>query len=83
MLKITRRKGVKVNQWDPYIDGNYEKYSKLYEWETKPQTFFVATKHDYFTKIKFIKNALVIDPWRYMPSTNVDHELIQIGKNTR
>ena len=49
----------------------------------KTTNFFVATKHDYFTKMKFIKNALVIDPWRYMPSTNLDHELIQIGKNTK
>ena len=83
LKNLLEEKGAKVNQWDPYTDGDFEKYSKLYEWETKPQTFFIATKHDYFTKMKFINAALVIDPWRYMPSTNIDHELIQIGKNTK
>ena len=83
LKNILEEKGAKVNQWDPYTDGEFEKYSKIYEWETKPQTFFVATKHEYFTKMKFLKGALVVDPWRYMPSTNIEHELIQIGKNTK
>ena len=83
LKNILEEKGAKVNQWDPYTDGEFEKYSKIHEWETKPQTFFVATKHEYFTKMKFLKGSLVIDPWRYMPSTNIDHELIQIGKNTK
>ena len=83
LKNLLEEKGKKVNQWDPYIDGDFEKYSDLYEWYKKPQTFFVATKHDFFTKMKFIENSLVIDPWRFMPSTNINHKLIQIGKNTK
>ncbi len=82
LKNLLNEKNVKVNQWDPYIDGEFEKYSLEYNWNKEPQTFFIATKHDYFTKMKFFKNSLVIDPWRYMPSTNIDHELIQLGKNS-
>ena len=82
LKNLLEEKGIKVNQWDPYVDGDYVKYKKLYEWNTKPQTFFIATKHDFFTKIKFLKESLVIDPWRFIPSTNNDYKLLQIGKNT-
>ncbi len=81
LKNLLEEKNIKVNQWDPYVDGNYDKYLNLYEWNKKPQLFFVATKHDFFTKIDFHKNSFVIDPWRYMPTTNIQHKLLQIGKN--
>ncbi len=81
LKNLLLEKGVSVNQWDPYVDGNYEKYSKLYEWDKKPQVYFIATRHELFTKIKFFSDSVVIDPWRFMPSTNIKHKLLQIGKN--
>ncbi len=81
LKNLLLEKGVRVNQWDPYVDGNYEKYSKIYEWDKKPQLYFIATKHELFTKIKFFSDSVVIDPWRFMPSTNIKHKLLQIGKN--
>ncbi len=82
LKNLLEEEGIKVNQWDPYVDGKYDKFSDLYDWDKKPQVFFIATKHDFFTKIKFHKNSLVIDPWRFMPLTNTQYRLLQIGKNT-
>ena len=81
LKNLLEEKNIKVNQWDPYVDGNYDKYLELYAWNKRPQLFFIATKHEFFTKIKFHRNSIVIDPWRYMPSIDIEHKIIQIGKN--
>jgi UDP-glucose 6-dehydrogenase len=78
LLNILLEKGINVNIWDPYIDGNLEKYIKVYKWDTEPQLFFIGTKHEQFNNFFFIKESVVIDPWRYIVKKN-DIKLIRIG----
>ena len=69
-----------MNQWDPYVDGNFEQYSDKYEWNKKPQLFFIATKHDYFIKFPFFKGSTILDPWRYIHSQK-ECKMILIGNS--
>ena len=59
-------KGLKVNIWDPFVDGDLKKYNDLYRWNKEPQLFFIGTKHEVFENFNFIKGSVVIDPWRYL-----------------
>lgn len=80
LKNLLEEKKIKINQWDPYIDGNFEHFSKKYGWDKKPQLFFIATKHDYFTKFPFFKGSTILDPWRYIYSTN-ECKIILIGNS--
>jgi UDPglucose 6-dehydrogenase len=66
LKNILLEKKEKVNIWDPFVDGDYEKYNKIYNWSKEPQLFFIGTKHEEFEKFPFIKDSIVIDPWRYL-----------------
>ena len=81
LKNILQEKNISINIWDPYVDGNYEEYAEKYHWNTKPQLFFIATKHEYFINFDFYKESIVIDPWRYIPSEKRSYKLISIGKN--
>ena len=80
LKNILEEKKIKVNQWDPYVDQNYEEFSKKYNWKHKPQLFFIATKHDYFIKFPFAKGSIILDPWRYIHSQK-DCKVILIGNS--
>ena len=75
---ILKEKNIKTNIWDPIIDGNFEENSKKYKWNTEPQLFFIATKHEEFNKFPFLPGSTVIDPWRYI-FVNKDIKLIRVG----
>ena len=62
------------------MDGSFEKFSKKYEWDNKPQLFFIATKHDYFIKFPFFKGSTILDPWRYIHLPK-KCKIILIGNN--
>ena len=78
LQNILEERKVEMNIWDPIVDGNYEEYSKQYEWNIKPQLFFVATKHEELNKFPFFPGSTVIDPWRYI-SVKKDVKLIRVG----
>jgi UDPglucose 6-dehydrogenase len=82
LQNILKEKNIATNIWDPVVDGNLEKYSKKYQWNTSPQLFFVATKHDEFNKFPFFSGSVVIDPWRYI-SVNKDIKLIRVGDSKK
>lgn len=81
LKNILEEKNLLVNIWDPYVDGDYEKYAEKYQWNNKPQLFFIATRHDYFVNFNFYNNSVVIDPWRYISLKNNHFKIISIGKN--
>jgi UDPglucose 6-dehydrogenase len=66
LKNVLLEKKEKVNMWDPFVDGDYEKYNKIYNWSTEPQLFFIGTKHEEFENFPFVKDSIVIDPWRYL-----------------
>ncbi len=80
LKNILKEKNIKSNHWDPFVDGSFEEYSKKYEWNKKPQLFFIATKHDYFIKFPFFKGSIILDPWRYIHSPK-ECKIILIGNN--
>ncbi len=80
LKNILEEKKIHCNQWDPYVDGSFEKFSKKYEWDNKPQLFFIATKHDYFIKFPFFKGSTILDPWRYIHLPK-KCKIILIGNN--
>ena len=46
LKNILEEKGEHVKIWDPYVDSmDMKKVSQEMEWETKPQLFFIGTKH--------------------------------------
>ena len=58
-----------------------KKVSQEMEWETKPQLFFIGTKHEAFKHFYFYPNSVVIDPFRYL-KLGEDVKYIPIGDNT-
>ena len=82
LKNILEERGEKVKIWDPYVDSiDMENVSKEMEWETKPQLFFIGTKHEAFKHFYFYPNSVVIDPFRYLKlGDNVKY--IPIGDNT-
>ena len=82
LQNILKEKNIETNIWDPIVDGNFEEYSKKYQWNIEPQLFFIATKHDEFNKFSFLPGSTVIDPWRYI-SVNKDIKLIRIGDSKK
>jgi len=82
LQNLLKEKNVDVNIWDPIIDSNFEKFSKKYLWDKKPQLFFLATKHDEFNNFPFFPGSVVIDPWRYI-SVKSDIKLIRVGDSKK
>ena len=80
LKNILEEKNIKINHWDPYVDGNLNKYSSKYAWDKNPQLFFIATKHDYFVKFPFFKGSVIIDPWRYIHSPK-ECKIILVGNS--
>ena len=58
--------------YDPFVDGG-----ELPDFS--PSCFLIATRHEYFAKIKFPKNSVVIDPWRYIGDQS-EVKIIRIGE---
>jgi len=82
LKNILEERGEKVKMWDPYVDSlDMEKLSKEMEWETKPQLFFIGTKHEAFKHFYFKPGSIVIDPFRYL-NVSKDVKYIPIGDNT-
>ena len=82
LKNILEERGEKVKIWDPYVDSmDMKNVSQEMEWETKPQLFFIGTKHEAFKHFYFYPNSVVIDPFRYLKLGN-DVKYIPIGDNT-
>ncbi len=80
LKNILEEKKIQCNHWDPYVDGHLDKYINQYEWNKKPQLFFIATKHEFFIKFPFHKGSTVLDPWRYIHLPK-NCRIILIGNN--
>tara|TARA_Y100001951_G_scaffold96820_1_gene95926 strand:- start:816 stop:2096 length:1281 start_codon:yes stop_codon:yes gene_type:complete len=82
LKNILEEKGETVKIWDPYVDSlDMKNLSYEMEWETKPQLFFIGTKHEAFKHFYFYPNSIVIDPFRYLKLGN-GIRYIPIGDNT-
>jgi len=82
LKNILEERGERVKMWDPYVDSmDMKKISEEMEWETKPQLFFIGTKHEAFKHFYFYPNSVVIDPFRYLKLGD-DVKYIPIGDNT-
>mgnify|MGYP003140170042 CR=1 FL=1 len=82
LKNILEERGEKIKIWDPYVDTkDLKDISQEMEWETKPQLFFIGTKHEVFKQFYFYPNSIVIDPFRYLKLGN-DVKYIPIGDNT-
>ena len=78
LQNILKERDIDTNIWDPIVDGEYSNYSKKYNWNSEPQLFFIATKHEEFNNFSFYPGSTIIDPWRYI-STNKDVKIIRVG----
>ena len=82
LYNILVEKGERVKIWDPYVDSmDLKNIVQQNEWETKPQLFFIGTKHEAFKHFYFYPNSVVIDPFRYL-KLGKDVKYIPIGDNT-
>lgn len=75
LKNILEQRGEKVITWDPYIDLE----SKL---DIDPKIYFVGTRHEQFKTWEFPKGSVVIDPFRYIKSSD-DVKVISIGGNQK
>ena len=83
LKNLIEEKKHKVYAWDPYVDEPYESVTNEMNWNDSKikHTIFIGTKHPDFTKFKFPKHSIIIDPFRYLYSVK-DCEIIRIGDNT-
>ncbi len=83
LKNLIEEKNYQVFAWDPYIDQPYEKICSSMNWDNPKikHTFFIGTKHPDFTKFKFPKDSIIIDPFRYIYEVR-DSKVIRIGDNT-
>ena len=81
LKNILEERGERVKIWDPYVDKDIKDVTQEMEWETKPQLFFIGTKHQAFKDFYFYPNSVVIDPFRYL-DLGERVKYIPIGKNT-
>jgi UDPglucose 6-dehydrogenase len=81
LKNILEERGQEVIMWDPWVDDNdIMKVKDKYEWDKVPQLFFIGTKHEVWHEFFFMKDSVVIDPFRYLEvSDTVNY--IPIGKN--
>jgi UDPglucose 6-dehydrogenase len=81
LKNILEEKGQEVVMWDPWVDDNdVMKVKDIYKWDQEPQLFFIGTKHEAFKLFFFMKDSVVIDPFRYL-KTNDNVKYIPIGKH--
>lgn len=81
LKNILEEMGEDVLMWDPHIDLENENFLEENEIITKPNLFFIGTKHEYFKTFRFFDNSVVIDPFRYLKLSN-KIKYVPIGKNT-
>jgi len=81
LKNILEEKGQKVVMWDPWVDDkDIMKIKDIYKWDQEPQLFFIGTKHEVWHEFFFMKDSVVIDPFRYL-KTHDNVTYIPIGKN--
>ena len=69
---ILEERGHSVTAWDPHVD------TTPFPAGAAPTCYFVATKHEAFTTLRFPSGSTVLDPWRYI-ADQVDVEVVRIG----
>ncbi len=62
---ILEERGFQPLLYDPYVEGAQRDIEKL-----SPHVFLIGAKHPEFTSLRFPKDSIVIDPWRYLPPQN-------------
>ena len=81
LKNMLEEKGEEVTMWDPWVDdSDIMKVKEQYEWDKKPQLFFIGTKHEVWKEFYFMPGSVVIDPFRYL-KVKEDVKYIPIGKN--
>ena len=81
LKNILEEKGEEVTMWDPWVDdSDIMKVKDKYEWDKKPQLFFIGTRHEVWKEFYFMPGSVVIDPFRYL-NVKEDVKYIPIGKN--
>jgi len=70
-------KGIPTIHIDPYTDEDFQaEFCKI----QVPTVFFIATKHELFKELKFPKNSIILDPFRYLNISQDCVNYIPIGK---
>lgn len=70
LSNILKEKGINHIHYDPYIDEPI-----CFDGAS---IYFIATKHESFTGIKFVCGSIIIDPFRFIPYQK-DVKIIRIG----
>jgi len=75
LRNILQERGHDVEMWDPHVDvgAPVPPYPP-------GATFLVGTNHPEFLTFKFPQGAVVIDPWRYIPSQPAGVKLVSVGR---
>lgn len=69
---ILKEKNIYHDHYDPYIDK--------WELDKIKAIYFIATKHDIFSKIDYVPGSVIIDPFRYIRDQE-GVKIIRIGEN--
>lgn len=84
LKNILNERGISVDMYDPWIDAenSVDKEMNPYFGMGLVACYFIGTHHKEFTKYKFPKGSVVIDPWRYIPDQE-DVLVIRVGQNKK
>lgn len=71
LKNIMEERGHSVQMYDPHIDEEAPNFG--------PSVFLIGTKHPEFIDFPFPKGSVVIDPWRYIPTSLDNVTVIGLG----
>jgi UDPglucose 6-dehydrogenase len=59
-------KNIEVVNFDPFVDENFSENTKGYLNSNNRHLYFLGTQHDIFKSLKYNKDSIIIDPFRYV-----------------
>jgi len=70
LLRNILNEKTKVEIYDPKTDVNFVQDTKHISGKDEPYTYFIGTQHQCFKDFVFNKNSVVIDPFRYIKTSD-------------
>lgn len=80
LRNILKERGIDAQMIDPQVHPDHAQLLPFIS-EHPPAVFFVGTRHDVFTTLKYPKGSIILDPHRYVPDQD-GVEVIRIGQAT-
>ena len=68
---LLKERGKVVVAYDPHVDDTIPEF--------RCGVYFIGTKHPEFENFDFPDNSIVLDPWRYVTTSNETVKIIPIG----